>query len=696
MHECLLSSYTHIDSLSLSLHSYSVSPLPNTRTVCSLSLHSYSVLPLPTLVQCVPSPYTRTVCPLSLHSYSVLLLPTLVQCVPSPYTRTVSPLPTLVQCVPSPYTRTVCPLSLHSYSVSPLPTLVQCVPSPYTRTVCSLSLHSYSVSPLPTLVQCVPSPYTRTVCPLSLHSYSVSPLPTLVQCVPSPYTRTVCPLSLHSYSVSPPPTLIQCVPPPPPPYTRAVSHVWSLMLCILSRTLKRTYFCFGADSLPAIQHLRNAWYGFSKHLDIAMDESFICEICGTSPKTVICDGTMIGCRKDLLPRSTPSPQVVQTPIKGSKHDQRTLIKTKRARELLLQYSGYSKDRKRLGCPKELSRTEFRQLCTILKSDGFQQLSVVLQRLQAASTRRSAPAEYRAFLSEVARNSPACGLAQVAGNKEVIKILQSMVSACSMNIFSSENHAAMGLLQETAPVLTSFLDACAEGPERKIPEDILAVIKYIVDTIENTFLGSSHSHYYPPPDPASPFSYFPQLPQMHGNARYEIDQKYEAKDSDHCRKTSYGHPTLSPGIFTVFCVHGICYGYEIMRECESPRHPFQIFKTRFTRPTENIVYDNSCRLHIYCLNREPVFFQATRFFVDRFHWRGHVGCTSGYCLDKYPSQDIAQINSQINEQANAGLQRIKAQLSYMSLDNFIFHLSLFLAIKNVDIKKKLLIFLFLVI
>ena len=72
-------------------------------------------------------------------------------------------------------------------------------------------------------------------------------------------------------------------------------------------------------------------------------------------------------------------------------------------------------------------------------------------------------------------------------------------------------------------------------------------------------------------------------------------------------------------------------------------PFQIFKTRFTRPPENIVYDNSCRLHLYSLNREPVFFQATRFFVDRFHWRGHVGCNSGYCLDKYPSQNIAQIN-----------------------------------------------------
>ena len=77
-----------------------------------------------------------------------------------------------------------------------------------------------------------------------------------------------------------------------------------------------------------------------------------------------------------------------------------------------------------------------------------------------------------------------------------------------------------------------------------------------------------------------------------------------------------------------------YGFEVLQRCESPRHPFRIFKSRFSRPPQLIIYDNACRLHVYCLNREPQFFKGTRFAVDRFHWRGHVGCSKGYSLDAY--------------------------------------------------------------
>ena len=148
----------------------------------------------------------------------------------------------------------------------------------------------------------------------------------------------------------------------------------------------------------------------------------------------------------------------------------------------------------------------------------------------------------------------------------------------------------------------------------------------------------------------------------------------------CGKESYGHPTISPGIFTIFCEHGICYGFELMTSHESPRHPFSIFKTRFkTAPR-----CNACQLHKYCLNREPLFFKNTVFYVDRFHWNCHIGCSSGYCLDKYRTNlDIASINSQINEQANAGLKKLQAQLSYMSPSNFMFHVKLFLAIRQIQ-------------
>ena len=80
---------------------------------------------------------------------------------------------------------------------------------------------------------------------------------------------------------------------------------------------------------------------------------------------------------------------------------------------------------------------------------------------------------------------------------------------------------------------------------------------------------------------------------------------------------------------------------------------------------------------------------TLFVVDRFHWKGHVGCTSGYSLDTYRlSVDLRSIDSQVNEQANAGLQIIRGQLAYMTLDNIMFTVSLFLCIKNKDKIKKI--------
>ena len=130
----------------------------------------------------------------------------------------------------------------------------------------------------------------------------------------------------------------------------------------------------------------------------------------------------------------------------------------------------------------------------------------------------------------------------------------------------------------------------------------------------------------------------------------------------------------------------CYGFEVLRSCESPRHPFRLFTTRFISPPSVIVYDNAYQLHTYALNREPQRFKRTLFAVDQFHWHGHVGCSSGYNLDLYSVHK--SLNSQVNEQVNAELQHIKSQLAYMTFDNFVFHLCLFLSIKNRDARCKI--------
>ena len=81
-------------------------------------------------------------------------------------------------------------------------------------------------------------------------------------------------------------------------------------------------------------------------------------------------------------------------------------------------------------------------------------------------------------------------------------------------------------------------------------------------------------------------------------------------------------------------HRVCYGSEVLQTCESPKHPFHIFKTRFSHAPLLIIYDNACHFHVYCLNREPHFFENTQFAVDHFHWCSHIGCSKGYSLDAY--------------------------------------------------------------
>ena len=109
----------------------------------------------------------------------------------------------------------------------------------------------------------------------------------------------------------------------------------------------------------------------------------------------------------------------------------------------------------------------------------------------------------------------------------------------------------------------------------------------------------------------------------------------------------------------------------------------------------IIYDNGCNLHNYCLNREPLFFKNSWFLVDRFHWPNHSGgcflmhlpkpncfkffffllaCSVGYNLSSYPQ--FSAVNSQVVEQSNSLLKRIRSTVSYMSATNFVNHCALF--------------------
>ena len=49
------------------------------------------------------------------------------------------------------------------------------------------------------------------------------------------------------------------------------------------------------------------------------------------------------------------------------------------------------------------------------------------------------------------------------------------------------------------------------------------------------------------------SYFPCLPKVRVRRLYKVDS--HSRRTAGCTKQSSGHPTLLPGIFTIYCPHG---------------------------------------------------------------------------------------------------------------------------------------------
>ena len=54
--------------------------------------------------------------------------------------------------------------------------------------------------------------------------------------------------------------------------------------------------------------LRKAWNAFVRLLDIDYSNAFVCQDCGMNPDIIICDGTDVGMKKDLIPDISASEQ----------------------------------------------------------------------------------------------------------------------------------------------------------------------------------------------------------------------------------------------------------------------------------------------------------------------------------------------------------------------------------------------------
>ncbi|XP_062341606.1 uncharacterized protein LOC134039632 [Osmerus eperlanus] len=297
---------------------------------------------------------------------------------------------------------------------------------------------------------------------------------------------------------------------------------------------------------------------------------------------------------------------------------------------------------------------------------------LLQKLALTSpTHASEP--YRPLLTQVSKNSPACAL--LRPSKELGELMSEMEGLQYCQI--ERQPALLGKLAKECPLFFSLV-----GMEGTFSQEVVPIFQCVYKKALETVSTPPVST--PLTSPEDPGHYFPNLPPVRDRGTYTTDRcKKEASD---CRKTAGRHPNLIPGIFTLFCTHGVCLGFSIMEQVESVNVPFTILCTRFRQYPKIVIYDNACQLQTYCLRRDPGFFRETWFLVDRLHWRNHSGCNIGYNLDSYPQ--FQKINSQVAEQNNSLLKKMKGQLSYMNRENFIRHLMLFLWHRSCKVITKL--------
>lgn len=108
------------------------------------------------------------------------------------------------------------------------------------------------------------------------------------------------------------------------------------------------------------------------------------------------------------------------------------------------------------------------------------------------------------------------------------------------------------LQALAPVIFALLSNIQTMP----PVELLNLFDHLKSFVIETFKKNPHPLLTPVPvESEKPFSFLPNWPVLNIRGLYKKDFECSRKPNVACNKDYRGHPTLMPGIFTLYCKHG---------------------------------------------------------------------------------------------------------------------------------------------
>ena len=151
----------------------------------------------------------------------------------------------------------------------------------------------------------------------------------------------------------------------------------------------------------------------------------------------------------------------------------------------------------------------------------------------------------------------------------------------------------------------------------------------------------------------------------------------------CNKDFPSHSKLTPGLYIVTCgcKHKVIQGFSMMLSGESPEMLFDLIMTRFEESyNPHIIYDASCKVKEYGLNRELRRFMNINITTDVFHEENHTSCSRTFRSSLYDT--LRNVNTEAVEQTNNVLRSVSESTTFMTPKLYMRSLKLFMANLNI--------------
>jgi hypothetical protein len=218
-------------------------------------------------------------------------------------------------------------------------------------------------------------------------------------------------------------------------------------------------------------------------------------------------------------------------------EDRVFISLPELRKLLKRFAGGSRKLKQI-----FSTADKTKMLTLMESYCAELYNFVVL---IGVNRLVAPEYACKFLLSLASTSPVC--AYIPINKEALAVLSRIVAgenlSCDPNAWSN--------LQQLSPVL---FDVLSKYGSAEIPVQFTTLLQVLIDKAIGIFADCVDIEEEPSDTTSDESAFFPALPLLRNRSTYTADKQQSGADVI-CGKTFRGHPTLLPGIFTIYCSHG---------------------------------------------------------------------------------------------------------------------------------------------